>query len=140
MRALFLLVAFCAALHASAARAASFAGTWSDAYHEGGAFILQLTQAGNRVRGYHVSVAARGKRIDAALPEDGPPSITGTISAETAHVHFRSGYRDDGSGGEALLTFRGDKLEWKIIKSSGAHYFPKSAILSRQRHLPLTIP
>jgi hypothetical protein len=39
-----------------------------------------------------------------------------------------------------VLTLRDNKLEWKITKSSGIHYFPMSSVLSRQKKHPPKSP
>ena len=62
-----------------------------------------------------------------------PPQIACTVKGGVAHVRFQSGYDDSGGRGEAVLTLRGNKLEWKITKSSGAHYLPTSSVLDRQK-------
>jgi hypothetical protein len=133
-RSLLILLVFCFGISAEslADEIVNFAGSWDAPSSDVSAFSLDLTQTGNRIRGYHTAIAHRGKRIDAVLPSEGPPSITGIVTGGVAHIKFRSGYNDTGSG-EALLTFRGNKLEWKITKSSGAHYFPESSVLFRQK-------
>ncbi len=110
----------------------TFTGSWDAHGSEASAFSLDLTQTGNRIRGYHIAVTPHGRRIDAALPEDGPTSITGTVTASAAHVRFQSAYDESGHG-EAILTLRGNKLDWKITRSSGAHYLPMSSVLERRK-------
>lgn len=113
-----------------AAGKGAFAGLWGFEAGDVTAFSLDLTQNGSRVQGYHTAVAHHGKRVDAVLPNEGKPSITGDVIAGVAHVHFRSGYSN--ATGDATLTPKGKKLEWTIIRATGAHYLPASCILSRQ--------
>ena len=115
-----------------AGETANLTGSWANAANAFGVFSLNLTQTGNRLQGYHGAIALRGKRIDAVLPSEGPPSIIGTISGNVAHVRFRSGYDEHGHG-EATLTLRDHQLVWEITKSTGTHYLPTSAVLSRQK-------
>jgi len=111
----------------------SFTGLWDASNGDVSDFSLDLVQTGNRIEGYHNSIADRGKRIDAVERSEGTPSITGTVSGGVAHVRFQSGYDESGSG-EAVLTLRGNKLEWKITKSSGIHYLPMKSVLQRQKN------
>jgi hypothetical protein len=115
--------------NSSAASKKPFTGVWDFNAGSAASFTLELTQTGNHIEGYHTAIAHRGNRIDAILPKEGEPSITGDVVSGVAHVHFRSGYSD--ATGEATLTLNGNKLEWEIIRSSGAHYLPKSCILRR---------
>ncbi len=133
---LILLFLCCGAL---AAAGVNFAGSWDAPVNDVSAFSLDLTQTGNRITGYHTAIAHRGKRVDSVLPDEGRPSITGTITGGVAHVRFQSGYDESGRG-EAVLTLRDNKLEWKITKSSGIHYFPMSCVLSRQKKHPPKSP
>ena len=107
----------------------AFTGSWDFNAGNASSFSLELTQTGNRVQGYHTAIAHRGNRIDAVLPKEGKPSITGDVVAGVAHIHFRSGYSD--ATGDATLTLKGNKVEWTITRSSGAHYLPASCILRR---------
>ena len=116
---------------AVAAEPLPFTGSWSAPDSATSAFSLDLTQRGQHLSGYHSAVARDGKRVDAVLPAEGSPSITGTVSGRVAHVHFQSGY-DPGSHGEALLTLRRDgTLAWKVTSSVGAFYLPAAATLHR---------
>ena len=115
---------------ASATEKRGFAGSWSFSVGNASSFSLDLTRNGNRIQGYHTAIARRGNRIDAVLPGEGKPSITGDIIAGVAHIRFHSGYSD--ATGEATLTLKDNKLEWRITQSSGAHYLPNSCILNRQ--------
>ena len=108
-----------------------FTGSWSAPESATSTFSLDLTQHDHRLSGYHSAVARGGKRVDAVLPSEGSPSITGTVSGRVAHVHFQSGY-DPESHGEALLTLRRDgTLTWKVTSSVGAFYLPAAATLHR---------
>jgi hypothetical protein len=97
---LILLFLCCGAL---AGDGVNFAGSWDAPVNDVSAFSLDLTQTGNRITGYHTAIAHRGKRIDSVLPDEGRPSITGTITGGVAHVRFQSGYDESGRG-EAVLT------------------------------------
>ena len=109
----------------------SFTGSWDAPDSATSTFSLDLTQHGQHLSGYHSAVARGGKRVDAVLPAEGSPSITGTVSGRVAHVHFQSGY-DPESHGEALLTLRRDgTLTWKVTSSVGAFYLPAAATLHR---------
>jgi hypothetical protein len=128
----FLAILFCLTLllaNSSGANKKPFAGVWDFNAGKASSFTLELTQVGNHIEGYHTAIAHRGNRIDAILPKEGKPSITGYLVADVAHIHFRSGYSD--ATGEATLTLKGNKLEWTITRSSGAHYLPASCILRR---------
>jgi hypothetical protein len=131
-RALLLLFCFVFVGRLLADESASFTGSWDGPNDAASAFSLDLTQTGNRIAGYHSAIALRGHRIDAVLPKEGPPSISGTVIGGVARVRFQSAYDESGKG-EATLTLRKGKLEWKITKSSGIHYFPTSCILHRSR-------
>ena len=115
---------------ASATEKRGFAGSWSFSAGNAVSFSLKLTRTGDRIEGFHTAVAHRGNRIDAVLPGEDEPSITGDIVAGVAHIRFHSGYSD--ATGEATLTLKANKLEWKITQSSGAHYLPSSCILHRR--------
>jgi len=128
---LILLLAYLLAfMNATAHGAPGFTGSWDSKENGDFAFSLDLTQKGNRLEGYHSAVALHGRRLDAVLPSDGPPSIVGIISGGVAKVRFQSGYSD--ATGEATITLHGNKLEWKITGSSGVHYLPESCVLYRQ--------
>jgi len=105
-----------------------FTGAWAAKTTEHSAFSLQLTQKGDQLEGYHSAVAQKGNRIDSALPGEDRPSIKGTIVNGVALVQFRSGYSE--ATGNATLTLKDGKLEWKITKSSGVHYLPDTAVLT----------
>jgi hypothetical protein len=115
---------------ALAGQDASFTGSWEASNGDVSDFSLDLVQTGNLVQGYHSSIAHSGKRIDAVLPKEGAPSITGTVSKGVARVYFQSGYDKSGRG-EAVLTLRGDNLQWKVVKSTGVHYIPTTSVLHR---------
>jgi hypothetical protein len=117
-------------MDAAANEKGGFTGSWVSKADDAIVFSLDLTQAGSRIKGYHIAVAHHGNRIDAVMPDDGRPSITGAVSRGVAHLRFRSGYSE--ATGEATITLHGNKLEWKITKSSGIHYLPTSSILYRR--------
>jgi hypothetical protein len=70
----------------------SFTGLWDASNGDVSDFSLDLVQTGNRIEGYHTSIADHSKRIDAVERSEGTPSITGTVSGGVAHVRFQSGY------------------------------------------------
>jgi hypothetical protein len=125
-----LIYALATARDALASGTKDFTGSWEASSGGAGSFALTLTQTGSSVQGYHSAVAHRGNRIDAVLPDAAKPSITGSVVADIATVTFRSGYSS--ATGEATLTRSGDKLVWKITKSSGTHYLPSVSILHRR--------
>jgi hypothetical protein len=131
----FLLAAMVLAFAAPAPAAPppDFTGAWNGPNSDDYTFGFDLKQVGDQVTGYHNAVARHGNRVDAVLPEDGPPSITGTVSGKVAQVHFRSGYKED-AGGDAVMTLQRDgSLSWKITNSTGGHWLPESMVLQREK-------
>src|SRR5438874_6600535 len=93
---ILLFICFGIAAGALASDSPSFTGSWDAPDSAASAFSLDLVQTGNRIKGYHTAIAHRGKRIDAVLPSEGAPSITGTASGGVARVRFQSGYNESG--------------------------------------------
>ena len=128
---LLVLLLVGSAVSASAGSPLSFAGSWGSPESATCDFSLDLTQHGEHLSGYHSAIAQHGNRVDAVLPDEGSPSITGTIVGRAAHIHFRSGY-DESAYGEALLTLQPNgTLRWKVTKSVGAFYLPTTATLRK---------
>jgi len=130
-RTLFIL--FVSSILASLARAegtGDFTGTWASKTTDAITFALDLKQTGSRIEGYHNAVAQSGRRVDDVQPDSGKPSISGSVRGRVAHVTFSSGYGD--GTGEATITLNGNRLDWKITKSSGMHSLPSASVLHRQ--------
>jgi hypothetical protein len=128
-----LLILFVSSILASLGRAdggGDFTGTWASKTTDAITFALDLKQKGSRVEGYHNAVAQGGRRVDDVQPDTGQPSVSGSVRGRVAHVTFNSGYGD--GTGEATITLNGNRLEWKIIKSSGMHYLPSASVLHRR--------
>jgi hypothetical protein len=129
---LMLLAAISCALPCARADAApKFTGSWETGQAKDRSFSLDLAQTGNRISGYHTAIALKGRRIDAVLPEDGEPSIKGSVNGIQARVQFRSGYSD--ATGTATITLQGKMLVWRIISSTPGHFLPDRATLYRQK-------
>ena len=127
----------CCVASVVAAEPLPFTGSWDASESAASSFSLDLAQHGRHLSGYHSAVARDGKRVDAVLPTESSPSITGTVSGKVAHVRFQSGYDPDGHG-EALLTLRRDgTLAWRVTRSVGAFCLPEVAILHHQPPSPV---
>jgi hypothetical protein len=83
---------------------------------------LTIRQKGNKLNGAYGGTA----RYLARLEEDSP--FNAVAQGNTARLRIESSF-----GGHALvlLTLRGDKLHWKIIKEEGELYFPRETVLHR---------
>jgi hypothetical protein len=83
---------------------------------------LTIKQRGNKLSGDYGGTA----RYLARLEEGGDFSTI--AQGNTARLRVVSGF-----GGHAfvLITLRGDKLHWKIIKEDGELYFPRDTVLHR---------
>jgi hypothetical protein len=128
-----LLILFVSSILASLASAdvsEDFTGTWASKTTDAITFSLDLKQRGSRIEGYHNAVAQGGRRVDDVQPDTGHPSISGSVQGRVAYVTFSSGYGD--GTGEATITLNGNKLDWKITKSSGMHYLPSASVLHRR--------
>lgn len=107
-----------------------FEGEWAS--HKDVDFGIHLHQDGNQLTGYHSAVTKDGSRTDTAVDGEGPPSITGTITGDTAMVEVHSAYSD--AVLKVRLTLHDRSLNWKVlqVKQSGEHYIPDKATLSKE--------
>lgn len=87
------------------------------------ALDLTLRQRGNRLRGTWGLLARYLARIDEG-------DIAATIRGNRATVRLASNF---GGSATIVLTLRGDRLSWKLIKSSGENFFPRNEVLRRMR-------
>ncbi|HVZ38235.1 MAG TPA: hypothetical protein VHI13_03085 [Candidatus Kapabacteria bacterium] len=121
----------------------SFAGEWESPRlsHEE-SFDLSLTQHGDSIVGYHCAVTRNAARVDCAMEFDAEgdssdqPTIVGTVTGATAHVHFTSAYGINEAGGpiggEATMSLRNGELHWAISHADeGEFYIPMQATLVR---------
>jgi hypothetical protein len=70
------------------------------------------------------------RRIDAVLPEDAGPSISGLVVGDRARVTFHSGYSD--ISGTAMIERRGDMIYWELLSAEqGEHWLPDTATLGK---------
>ncbi|HEX3046284.1 MAG TPA: hypothetical protein VHY08_16120 [Bacillota bacterium] len=113
--------------------AADLSGEWSNNSVKFYFFSLTLTQTCDNLNGYHSGATANATRIDAVIPDDGNPSIFGTVQGKSAKVKFKSGYSE--AAGEALITLKdADTLSWKIINvTDDEFYIPEEALLKRDK-------
>jgi hypothetical protein len=146
LRLAFLVIAvlaFC--LPALAQRAKPFQGEWHWAVYAksrdelppayrgerlkdvpGAALYLKLKQRGNKLTGEY----SASRRFLARLEEGELESI---IKGKTARLELQSGF---GGTVTVLLSLRGNRLYWKIVKSDGEHYFPDAVFLVRVLRRP----
>jgi len=131
MKRLLLVIAFFTTITAWGSGSLDFTGSWESKNTKGISLDLDLKQTGNKIEGYHVAVVlnTRSHHTDAVLPEDGRPSITGTVSGSKASVLFTS---ENEATGTATITLQGNKIEWTILSSSSGHLLPKHATLYRR--------
>jgi hypothetical protein len=144
-RCLLIIIAFNAhglmaqAQHASAAR--GFPGTWEvyeyptsrdelpPAFKDAPlkdvprySLSLTIRQKGNKLTGDYGGTA----RYLARLEEGG--NFVAIAQGNTAQIRVNSNF---GGSAVALVTVRGDRLYWKIIKDEGEYYFPQETVLHR---------
>jgi hypothetical protein len=83
---------------------------------------LTIKQKGNKLSGDYGGTARYLARL-----EEGS-TFSAIAQGNTARLRVESNF-----GGHAvvLLTLRGDKLHWKIIKEEGELYFPRETVLYR---------
>ena len=107
-----------------------FEGEWVS--HKDVDFGIHLQQKGDQLTGYHSAVTKDGSRTDTAVDGEGAPSITGTITGDTAIVEVHSAYSD--AVLKVRLTLHDRGLNWKVlqVKQSGEHYIPDKATLSKE--------
>jgi len=87
------------------------------------ALDLTLRQRGNRLSGSWGLLARYLARIDEG-------DMAATIKGNQATVRLTSNF---GGSATIRLTLRGDRLLWKLIRSSGENFFPRSEVLRRMR-------
>ncbi len=89
------------------------------------AYALDLTlhRRGNRLSGSWGLLARYLARIDEG-------DIDATIKGNRATLRLTSNF---GGSATILLTLRGNKLDWRLIKSSGENFFPRAETLRRVR-------
>lgn len=87
------------------------------------ALDLTLRQRGNRLSGSWGLLARYLARIDEG-------DIAATIKGNRATLRLTSNF---GGSATIVLTRRGNKLDWKLIKSSGENFFPRRETLRRMQ-------
>ena len=87
------------------------------------ALDLTLRQRGNRLSGSWGLVARYLARVDEG-------DMSATIKGNQATVRLTSNF---GGSATIRLTLRGNRLSWKLIRSSGENFFPRSEVLRRMR-------
>lgn len=87
------------------------------------ALDLTLRQRGNKLRGSWGLLARYLARIDEG-------DIAATIKGNRATLRLNSNFQGSAT---ILLTLRGGKIHWKMIKSSGEQFFPRDETLRRLR-------
>ncbi|MFM0644139.1 hypothetical protein PQR14_07390 [Paraburkholderia bryophila] len=98
---------------------------------EGDSFtLINLTESGNRVCGYHVATGYVQNKVDEGDLDGGGPSIYGAVSGDTATVRFRSAW--NGAVGIATMTRRKGSIVWHVVKPlTEQSVFPDDAVLSK---------
>jgi hypothetical protein len=142
---LILLAIVCSACSGSAfaqKRTKTFTGSWNWAVYgkdkselppayrdmdlkEVPAYAVDLTlrQRGKRLTGSFGIVARYLARVDEG-------DLATTLTGNRATVKLSSNF---GGSATVVMTLRGNKLLWKVIRSNGENYFPKEAVLRRLR-------
>ena len=87
------------------------------------ALDLTLRQRGNRLSGSWGLVARYLARVDEG-------DLAAIIKSNQATVRLTSNF---GGSATIRLTLRGNRLQWKLIRSSGENFFPRSEVLRRMR-------
>ena len=88
------------------------------------ALDITIKQRGNRLSASCGVVARYLARIDDCSFDDA------TVKNGSAVVKLGSSF---GGSATVRLTLRGDRLRWKVMKSSGENYFPRDVTLRRLR-------
>lgn len=142
---LILLVIVCSAVTGSAfaqKRARTFTGNWNWAIYgkdksdlppayrdmdlkEVPAYAVHLTlrQRGTRLTGTFGVLARYLARVDEG-------DLATTIRGNRATVRLTSNF---GGSATIVMILQGNKLMWKVVRSSGENYFPKETVLRRLR-------
>jgi hypothetical protein len=108
---------------------------------EGDSFLLvNLTQIGGRICGYHIATGDGRNRIDEGDLDGKGPSIYGTVAGNVATVQFRSAWT--GTVGVATITLLKDSIAWHVVRPiEQLNWFPDDAVLthdtSRLRYRPI---
>jgi hypothetical protein len=87
------------------------------------ALDLTLRKRGNRLSGSWGLVARYLARVDEG-------DLAATIHGNRATIRLHSNF---GGAATIQLILRGDKLHWKLLRSSGENFFPKAEVLRRIR-------
>ena len=93
------------------------------------ALDLTLRQRGNRLSGTWGLLARYLARVDEG-------DIAATIKGNRATVRLTSNF---GGSATIVLTLRGNRLSWKLVKSSGENFFPRDEVCGachQARNLP----
>jgi hypothetical protein len=140
-----LLTIVCCAVTGSAfaqTRAKTFTGNWNWAVYgkdksdlppayrdmdlkEVPAYAVHLTlkQRGKRLTGSFGVLARYLARVDEG-------DVATTVKGNRATVRLTSNF---GGSATVVMTLQGNKLLWKVVRSSGENYFPKDTVLRRLR-------
>jgi len=116
-------------LFAADKASSDFSGTWHWAKGKE-ELTLYLRQTDQKLSGWHAAIGQGGDKVDEVVKTD-EQSITGEVAGNIAKATFRSGYPESKGGGKAELTLQGNTIRWRVIESSGEHYLPQTAKLSR---------
>ena len=145
LRKFILLTIVCGAVTGSAfaqKRAKTFTGNWNWAVYgkdksdlppayrdmdlkEVPAYAVDLTlrQRGKRLKGSFGIVARYLARVDEG-------DFATTVTGNRATIKLTSNF---GGSATVVMTLQGNKLLWKVIRSTGENYFPKETVLRRLR-------
>jgi hypothetical protein len=137
---LFVIVSIACGASAAAQSAKPFQGEWEWAVYAtdrselppayrnaplkeipGAAIYLKIKQRGNKLTGEYSGSA----RFLARLEEGEFDTIA---RGNTAELELTSGF---GGTATVRLTLRGNRMQWKAIKSEGEFYFPRDVFLHR---------
>ena len=84
---------------------------------------LTLKQRGNRLRGSFGVVARYLARVDEG-------SFATTVRGNRATLRLTSNF---GGAATVVLRLKGNRLVWRVIRTTGENFFPKEAVLKRLR-------
>ncbi|MGQ4582085.1 hypothetical protein [Lysobacter sp. F60174L2] len=134
----------CIALSACAATRADpgpsdLAGSWEEETLRPGSqmpysvLTVELRVSGRKIAGSYCFVTRFGKKID--CDPDSGDNLGGVVNPDgSATISFDSTFGAE--GGKAVLTSRGDEMEWTTVEppTGGDFYGPESALLQRVGH------